>query len=306
MRRLFFIFILSASTHSAIAQQDALYSQYMFNKLLVNPGYAGSKEVLSIDILDRYQWVGIEGAPRTFTIAAHSSMRNRKVGLGMYAYKDQIGPIENKGMMGTYSYRIFFKESVLSFGVQAGFKFFDIEWLDAYISEPDPLFTFADIQRVSPDANLGIYYYTPTYFLGISSKQLFQNEYGTVMVNGRSTYTRLSRHFYAMGGTAYELSPFLALRTSMLMKYVAAAPVQVDVNLSVVFADQFWVGFSYRTEKALIFLTEFRLLPYMRVGYSFDYYFNEIATQNKGTHEIRLGLDFELFQSRMLTPRYFF
>ena len=285
------------------AQQDPLFSQYMFNKLLLNPAYAGSKEVLALDVLDRYQWVGIDDAPRTFTFAAHTALRNRKIGIGVYVYKDQLGPLNNQGIMGSYAYRIIMKKGILSFGIQAGVKLFDYTWLDEYLQDPDYVFQFSDVKRISPDANFGIQYQTNNFFAGISSKQLFQNEYGRVEVEGKSTYTRLTRHFYGYTGYAFDISERVALKPSILIKYVKNAPPQLDANLSIVYNDKYWAGFSYRTENAVIVLAELKLTNYLRVGYSFDAYLNQL--KGYGTHEFRIGLDFELFQSRMLTPRYF-
>lgn len=300
---LFAAILLGIAAH---AQQDPLFSQYMFNKLLLNPGYAGSKEVLSIDALDRFQWVGIEGAPRTFTFGAHTALPNNKVGIGLYAYRDALGPTINQGLMGTYAYRILFPNSKLSFGLQFGFKSFVYDIAKVNALDPDFTFDQPYAQKYTPDANFGIYYYSNTYFFGISSKQLIQNEYGFVSIDGVSTYTRLLRHFYGMAGVAIPISDNVSFRPSLLTKFVKNAPIQFDVNASLVFNDLFWIGLSYRTEKAIIFLTEFRITEKLRVGYSFDIYLNELQPQNKGSHEIRLGLDIELFQSRMLTPRYFF
>ncbi len=287
------------------AQQDPLFSQYMFNKLLLNPAYAGSKEVLSMDLLDRYQWVSIPGAPRTMTFGVHTALRNPHIGLGMYAYRDALGPTVSQGMMATYAYRLIFPSSKLSFGLQAGFKhvYFDESLMNTQF--PDVAFTQPENPYL-PDVNFGLYYYTNRYFVGISSKQLLQNEMGMVKQDGKNVYTQLLRHFYATAGAAFLINDDLVFRPSLLAKFVKNAPLQLDINASMVFKDLFWVGMSYRSEKAIIFLTEFRIAEKFRVGYSFDLYLNELLTYNKGSHEIRLGVDLELFQSRMLTPRYFF
>lgn len=302
-KTIFFALMLMAG--SAYTQQDALFSQYMFNKLLLNPAYAGSKEILAIDVLNRYQWVGIEGAPRTITLGAHTALRNPHIGLGLHAYRDEIGPMVNQGLMATYAYRLIFTNSKLSFGLQAGFKHLAFLEERMRLQYPDYVFS-APENPIIPDVNFGIYYYSDRYFAGLSSKQLLQNEYGISKVNGKNTYTRLLRHFYGLAGTAIPIDDGIIFRPSVLAKFVKNAPLQADFNASVVFKELFWIGMSYRTEKALIFLTEFRLSPKLRVGYSFDYYLNELQPHNKGSHEIRLGLDLELFQLRELTPRYFF
>lgn len=290
---------------SAFAQQDPLFSQYMFNKLVLNPAYAGSREVLTIDLLDRYQWVGIDGAPRTFTVGAHMATRNNRVGLGLYAYRDALGPTINQGFMATYAYRLLLGSGSLSFGIQAGFKYFDFDWTKMNVENPDYSFNPQDIQRFTPDANFGVYYQSNRFFAGLSSKQLFQNEYGVASVGDKTTYTKLLRHFYGMAGAAIPVDDKIVFRPSVMAKFVKNAPLQVDLNASLLFGDIFWIGTSYRTEKAIVFLTEFRISEKFRVGYSYDVYLNELQPHNKGSHEIRLGIDLNLYHSRMMTPRYF-
>lgn len=305
MKRIVLIILLFCNL-SVVAQQDPLFSQYMFNKLLVNPAYAGSTGAsLSVDVLSRYQWVGIEGAPRTATISAHSLV-GKNVGLGLYVFRDELGPTLNQGIMGTYSYRIRTRNGWLSFGLQGGIKYFDFDWNAITTKYPDSNFDPQDVRRITPDVNLGLYYYTPYFFAGLSSKQLLENEYGNYTTSsGNSSFMRLARHFYLMTGTVFALNDKMALRPSMMGKYVKNAPVQFDFNLSLVFNDVFWVGAAFRTEKAVVFLTEFNLTKDLSLGYSFDLYLNELQLHNRGSHEIRLGLDIYGRKNRMKTPRYF-
>ena len=298
-----FVFLLIS--FSAFAQQDPLFSQYMFNKLVLNPAYAGSREVLTIDMLDRYQWVGIDGAPRTFTVAAHMATLNNKVGLGMYAYRDALGPTINQGLMATYAYRLLLGKGTLAFGIQAGFKYSDFDWLQINVEVPDYTFNPQDVQRFTPDANFGMYYQAKRFFVGLSSKQLFQNEYGVALVDDKTTYTKLLRHFYGMAGAAIPIDDRIVFRPSVLAKFVQNAPLQLDINASLLFGDIFWIGASYRTEKAIVFMTEFRISENFRVGYSYDIYLSELQPHNKGSHEIRLGIDIDLYHSRLMTPRFF-
>jgi len=297
------LIILSLST---FAQQDPLFSQYMFNKLAVNPAYAGSRDVLTLDALYRYQWVNIEGAPQTFSASVHSPLRNEHIGVGMNVYHDAIGPSVNQGALATFSYRILFPNAKLSFGIQAGVKYSDILWshITTAVNE-DPLLRNTVKNKAVPDASFGIYYYSKKYYLGLSSKDLFQNQMGVVNVNGEQQYTKLLRHFYGMAGAAFPISDKLVFRPSMLVKYVQNAPPQMDLNASILISKTFWVGVSYRTEKALSFMTEFNLSENLRLGYSYDVWFNKLQTYNKGSHEIRLSFDFNIFQKRMLSPRYF-
>ncbi len=304
MKKIFIAIILFCNL-SVMAQQDPLFSQYMFNKLLVNPAYAGSTEMFSVDVLDRYQWVGIDGAPRTMTLAAHT-LAGDHVGLGAYVYRDELGPTINQGAMATYSYRIQTRKGWFAFGIQGGIKYFDFDWNAISTQYPDQTFDPQDVRRVTPDVNLGLYYYTPRFFAGISSKQLFENEYGNFTTSGgKSSFSRLSRHFYLMSGMAIPLNDKMTFRPSIMGKYVNNAPVQFDFNASVIFNDAFWLGVAFRTEKAVVFLTEFSIAKGIRLGYSFDLYLNELQLHNKGSHEFRLGFDIQSKKDRMKTPRYF-
>jgi type IX secretion system PorP/SprF family membrane protein len=305
LNKLLTTFIILLAFNS-FAQQDPLFSQYMFNKLAVNPAYAGSRDVMTLDALYRYQWVNIDGAPQTFSASLHSPLRNEHIGLGLNVYHDVIGPTVNQGALASFSYRILFPNSKLSFGIQAGVKYSDILWshITTEVSE-DPLLRAPIKNRAVPDASFGIYYSSKKYYLGFSSKQLLQNEMGIVTVNGTEQYTKLLRHFYGMAGAAFKVSDNLVFRPSMLVKFVQNAPPQIDLNASFMVANTFWVGVSYRSEKALSFMTEFNLSNNLRLGYSYDVWMNELQAYNKGSHEVRLSFDFDIFQRRMLTPRYF-
>lgn len=304
MKKIILVFFLFCNL-AVYSQQDPLFTQYMFNKLLVNPAYAGSKEVFTIDMLNRTQWVNIDGAPETFTISAHTAMRNKNVGLGIYLYRDVLGPTNTQGMMGTYAYRIYMGSSSLAFGLQFGLSYFDFNWAAMNLKDEDYLFDPQDIRRVTPDANFGIYYQSNRMFFGVSSKQLLQNDFGYAVKDGKSSFSKLTRHFYLMGGLAMPLDDKIVFRPSMMAKYTPNAPLQIDLNASVLFGNVFWVGASYRSAKAISFMTEFKISDRLKLGYSYDMYLNELQPFNYGSHEIRLGFEFPLYESRMRTPRYF-
>ncbi len=292
---------------SLFAQQDALFSQYMFNKLAVNPGYAGSRELLSADILYRYQWVNINGAPKTLSASIHSPMNNPKLALGFNMYNDKIGPMSYTGALATFAYRIVFPKGKLSFGLQAGFKNSGIIWnmIKTY-DENDPFLLYPVKKKVVPDANFGVYYYTEKFFAGLSSKQLLQNQSLVVQdsLTGTTQFTKLLTHFYGMTGLAIPLGDNVIFRPSLLAKFVKNAPPQLDLNASFLLANTLWIGASYRTEKAISLIAEVNIAQNLRVGYSYDIWLNELKIYNKGSHEFRMSYDFNI-NKRILTPRYF-
>jgi type IX secretion system PorP/SprF family membrane protein len=305
MKKLIIIIVLFTGL-AGFAQQDVLFSQYMFNKLVINPGYAGSREVFSADLIYRYQWAGFEGAPKTLSLSMHSPLRNEHVGIGGYIYSDQVGPSLDQGALVTYAYRINLPKGKLSLGLQAGVKYNDINWSMIQLENPDFAFQGDQKNKVVPDANFGFYYYSNRMFAGVSSKQLLQNEYGMVTgEDGTKTYSKLLRHFYGMAGIAVPVSDMVVFRPSVLVKYVKNAPWQMDLNASFLFNDLFWLGMSYRTDGDLVFLTEFNISRKFRIGYSYDVNVTDRIHHNSGSHEIRLGIDLDLLKNRMYTPRYF-
>lgn len=301
-----FTLLLFISASVLFAQQDPLFSQYMFNKLAVNPGYAGSRELLSTDLIYRNQWVNIDGAPKTISASLHSPLNNANLALGGQVYNDRIGPMSNTSAMATFAYRIIFPKGKLSFGIQAGVKSNGIVWNDINAqNEDDPFLINRVEKKVTPDANFGVYYYTKNFYAGVSSHQLLQNQ--TLLVQdseGNTQVTKLLTHFYGMAGVAIPVGENVIFRPSVLAKYVKNSPPQLDLNASFLFANTIWVGASYRTEKAVSFMTEINIAQNFRVGYSYDVWLNELKSYNKGSHEIRLSFDINVAK-RIMTPRYF-
>ena len=297
--------ILVSST--LFAQQDPLFSQYMFNKLAINPGYAGSRELLTADLLYRNQWTNIDGAPKTISASIHAPLNNPHIALGIYAYNDVIGPMRHTGTLATFAYRIIFPEGKLSFGIQAGFKYSGVDYTKIHaFNINDPFLLYPIKNRFAPDANFGIYYYSEKFYIGLSSRQLLQNE--TVITTdtaGNTQFTKLLIHFYGMTGIAVPVGDNIIFRPSMLAKFVKNAPPQLDLNASFLFGDKLWIGASYRTEKAISLMTELIVAKNFRIGYSYDIWLNELKACNEGSHEIRLSYDLHTNNNRMRTPRYF-
>lgn len=287
----------------------------MFNRLIINAGYSGSRDVLSMTLLNRYQWVGFsDGAPRTLTFSAHSPLRNENVALGLYAYSDQNGPFNDVGFMANYAYRLKLAKGTLSLGLQAGFNQVNLDYDELNVRDiDDPLITVRPPNKLRPDANFGIYYYTERFYAGISSKQLFETQYGKVTDDDdESSYGKLARHFYGMAGFAVPLSESVVFRPGLMIKYAKGSPTNYDINASFLIHNLVWLGTSYRTninavtsKNAVVFMVELNLTQSWRLGYSYDAYLSEIRLHNQGSHEFMISYDVSLFKPRVVTPRYF-
>ena len=295
--------------YTSSAQQDPLFTQYIYNKLAFNPGYAGSGEQFSLDLLSRFQWTGIQGAPRTISFSAHTHLRNQHIGLGLYTYRDELGPSVDYGAMAAFSYRIIFRTTKLCFGVQAGFKYMDINWGLLHPKDPlDMLLSDQVKNRAVPDVDFGIYYYGKHFYAGLSAKHLLQNQIivSSTAPDNKTSFTKLLRNFYGMAGVAVPLSENLVFMPSILVKYIQNSPLQADINTCFLFNHILTLGASYRTGNAIALLAEIRIAQGLTIGYSYDIWFNPLRADNAGSHEIRIGYEFDLFnKNRMLTPRYF-
>jgi len=309
MKKIMIIVLLFVSS-AAFAQQDVLFTQYMYNKLELNPAYAGSQELFAMDMLARIQWVSIKGAPRTISFTAHTPLRNPHIGLGMNAYRDELGPTIDYGVSGSFAYRVIFPTTKLCFGVAAGIKYADIDW-NALNPQDGNDFELTNQVRnkVVPDVDFGIYYYGSQFYVGVSSKHLLQNQMivsSTSPTDTKNSYTKLLRHFYGMAGAAFPLGDNVVFLPSILCKYVENAPFQTDLNASFMIHNNLTLGASYRTDAAVGLLVEVNITKNFIFGYSYDLWFNSLQQYNKGSHEIHLGCSFDLFdRDRMLTPRYF-
>lgn len=294
----------------AVAQQDPLYTHYMYNKMAINPAYAGSHEMLSVELLTRFQWVGINGGPRTTSLTAHTSLRNPHIGLGLYSYFDKLGPTVDYGLMGNFTYRVIFDHSKLCFGVNVGFKYYNINWSLLEAKDQGDIELINQVQnKAVPDVDFGIYYYSRNFYAGLSAKHLLQNQMSvssSPVPDSKSSFSRLKRHFYGITGGAIPVSENFVIMPSLLLKYVEGAPFQADINASFLIREVLTLGVSFRTNAAVAFLAEVNITRNLSVGYSYDMWFNALQGYNSGSHEVRIGYSIDLFdKTRMLTPRYF-
>ncbi len=288
----------------AYAQQDAMYSQYMFNTLAVNPAYAGSREVLSITGLARAQWRGIEGAPESQTLSLDAGVKNKKVGLGLIVFNDKVGITSNTGAYGIYAYRIRMKKATLSMGMQLGLVQYRANLNQAILNQGTATDDKAFQQNIStliPSAGAGIYLSSDKYYLGASLPNLYSTQIA------KTTEVKINKydHFFVMGGYVFSLSDDFKLKPSVLYKVVKGAPMEWDINANLWMYDRIGLGLSYRTGDAAIGMVEIQVAPNFRVGYAYDYTLTALQRYTTGSHELMLRFEFGFGNNKILTPRYF-
>lgn len=291
----------------ANAQQDAQYTQYMYNTVSVNPAYAGSRGHLSIAGLYRNQWLGLDGAPETQTLNIHSPVGYRGVGLGLSIVNDKIGPTSETYFDVDFSYTIQTSwEGRLSFGLKGSAHMLDIRYseLDEFDIDPQ-LQSQQDIQnKFSPNLGAGVYYHTDKFYVGLSVPRILE----TTHFDSSSVSTAKElMNYYFITGYVWDLNPFLKFKPTVLTKVVQGAPLQLDLSANFMFNERFIGGVAYRWDAAFSGLVGFMLSDQMMVGLAYDREITELgaATFNDGSFEIILRYDFIRNIGNMKSPRFF-
>ncbi len=286
----------------ARAQQDPMFSQYMFNTLAFNPAYAGSADVFTAMALSRHQWVGFAGAPTTQTLSAHSPLPGNKLALGGNLIHDVAGPAKQNSAFIDVAYRIRTgTDTRLAFGLSGGVNFFQADVASLSTVEADP--SNANISgKVLPNFGFGLYWHAPRYYVGISAPKLLENVIGT---DGLLTTNQEFRHYFFMAGYVMDISQDLKFRPSILLRAVEGAPLSLDLNANFLLRDRVWFGAMYRFGNAFGLMAQYQVNEQLRLGYAFDMTTTKLGAYNAGTHEIMLGYDFKFTKGRTISPRYF-
>lgn len=265
------VFVLQAPI---IAQQEPQFTHYMFNTLVYNPGYAGSKEYLSAVAVYRDQWAALSnktgwaGRPLTQTFSIHSTI-NKKVGLGFNLVNASAGARQTTYGNGIYAYRINFGKGTLSVGLQAGIMNWRADWNKLDFQQPQELdnaFGSLTPSLWLPDFGAGLFFYTPNFYAGASIPHLANFPLRDVSAEERNEirkWSRVQRHFYLTTGGAIPLNgDNLVFRPSFLLKSVGlfnnffrqgnlvreiGAPASFDIDASLLFQKKLWLGLSFRS-----------------------------------------------------------
>ena len=290
---------IALSINTVFGQQDAQYTQYMYNMNVLNPAYAGSKGVMSIGLLGRSQWVGVDGAPQTVTLAMHSPIGNR-VGLGFSVIHDEIGPVKEDNLYVDFSYTIPTSEDGrLAFGLKGGVTFLNVRDLitneqENYLNNP--------IHQTSPNFGAGIYYYTNKFYVGLSAPNFLETRH-LESSGGQSSTASEKMHYFLTSGYVFDLNERLKLKPSTMIKATSGAPISVDLSGNLLVDNKFEVGLSYRWDDSISGMVGFQVNEDFRIGYAYDHTLSNYGQFNSGSHEIMLLFDFN--RRNIKSPRFF-
>ncbi len=310
----FGILFLGLSCGESYGQQDAQYTQYMYNTLSINPAYAGSRDVFSFLGLYRNQWFNnIEGAPNTFTLSAHSPF-GEHVGLGLNIIRDEIFITNETYFDLAFSYKFKVSEKgKLSLGLKGGGHLLDLDFnrANGAFNDGDALATEESNidNKFSPQFGAGVYYYTDKFYLGFSAPNILETEHfdeSSTQRDDPSSFTAKEKiNYYAIAGYVFEINPDLDLKPSGLLKAVEGAPISVDLSLNALIKDKFTLGLAYRWSAAISAMAGFQVSDEVMIGFAYDRDNTDLNQYNSGSYE--LFLRYELFkkEERMISPRFF-
>lgn len=322
MRKFLVLLIVALAASPMVkAQQDAQFSQYMFNGIYVNPAYAGYREELNVQGFYRKQWTGITGSPQTGSVAIDAVANENKVGLAFQLSNDRLGAQTNVTGYANYAYRIQMNadgSSRLSFGlglgiVQLGIDGSKLNPNDTEVNQPT-----GTESKIMLDARTGVFYADNKFYVGLSADNLISQLY---KLPNSSFLPQPKPHYYLSAGVLVPLSEDIQLKPSFLLKDDRAGPTSLDVAAFILFKESIWLGASYRRAvklydksylqkdllqtNSVVLATQIFAVQKFRIGYAYDISVGPLQGYSGGSHEISIGYFFGKKDTRMLTPRYF-
>lgn len=287
------------------AQQDAQYTQYMYNTIEVNPAYAGSRGALSVFGLYRTQWIGLDGAPETSTFSVNTPLNNTDLGLGVSLVNDKIGPTVENTLSADLSYTIPTSDTWnLSFGIKGTANLFNIDINKlSYEDQDDPQFQNLK-NKFSPNVGAGLYFHSDRAYIGLSIPNFIEtNRYDSDDV----AIFKEKINYYLIAGYVFNLDrlEYIKFKPALMTKMVEGAPLQVDVSGNFMFNDKFVLGLAYRWSASVSAMAGFQVTKGMYIGYGYDHETTRLRKYNSGSHEVFLRFEFFNNYNKMISPRFF-
>ena len=302
MKTRILLFVLMFTGVFSFAQQDAQFTQYMYNTININPAYAGSRGALSMFALHRTQWVGLDGAPVTNTVSLNTPINQSNLGLGVSLINDKIGPTTENTISADLSYTMQTSETwKLSFGIKATANLFDLDPSKLNpVDATDP--SLQNYNKFSPNIGAGLYLHSDNAYVGFSVPNFIEtNRYD----DNEVAIFKEKISYYLIAGYVFNFNDYIKFKPAALTKMVEGAPLQVDVSGNFMFYDKLMLGVSYRWSASVSAMAGFQVSDGLYIGYGYDRETTNLDNYNSGSHEIFLR--YELFKniSKITTPRFF-
>lgn len=299
--------VIAAFTSNA--QQDPMYTQYMFNTQTINPAYAGTWESVGFMVLGRNQWTGFDGAPETYTFSMQAPLKNERVALGANIISDKIGFVKRLYAFADYSYLVPLNEKLnLRLGIKGGFTNYSHNLEDHTILDPeDPSYIGNIDSKLKPNFGVGAFLYSKRAYVGFSIPRVvnstFENDYENFKVEGQL------RHYFLMAGAVFNMGENIKFKPTALTKASftseTGTPLQLDLTGNFLIKDRFWIGAMWRSGDSYGFIAQFLMADKLRFGYAIDFPTTNLKNHAKQTHEIMVSYELRFKKEKVVSPRYF-
>lgn len=265
------------------AQQEPIFTHYMQNPISINPAITGTLRNLNINLLSRLQWVGLEGAPNSFSLSAHTPWAAKKIGVGVNIMSDNTWPISNTHISGSYAYRLRINDEItLSMGLKGGFTYYRANLTSLNIINPDDPEFMQNEKKFYPNLGIGFYMYSHKFFAGISMPRLIQTAFD------KQFNQNLRRPLYLMGGYNLNLTEEWVFMPSALAGAMVGVPVSCDITAQFLYQGRFYFGTHYRIGDAAGLFFDMKINKDLSIGYAFDFSLTKLSRVNSGTHELMI------------------
>jgi type IX secretion system PorP/SprF family membrane protein len=298
------------------AQQQQMYTQFMYNKLSLNPAYAGNEKYLSSTLLYRDQWSGLQGAPSAQVLTVNLPRIGKRVGLGLNMERQALGITEKLTYEAMYAYKFLLGEGTLSMGMNVSGRKYIQDFANPSLYavqglENDPSIPSTSQTRNVFNAGFGIYYSTNRFFLGGAIPRMIRSDLDFDTNNAFSTEVR---HLLLMSGATFLLSNDARITPQFMFRAAEKTPWGIDLNCSLTWKDMYSIGATYRTGgtrgdlgESLDFLAAVQLSERMLVGFAYDATLSKIRAVDNGSLEVVLNYNFipRKIKTVIVNPRYF-
>lgn len=287
---LVFVLLLGQSAYAQLWVQRAMYSQYQFNGLAVNPAFSATEQQGRVTALTRHQWVGFDGAPQTQTVSGYMTLPNEKTSIGAMFIHDKLGVDNEQAFFVSLAQRVQLSETgYLAAGFTAGVGYY-IGNYDQINTSDDPLFVNESTWR--SNLGLGLMYFDERWDVGISVPYLAKFNLGAT--NSSNSLKPLRSDYYMTASYRFKANDYIKLKPSVLMKYTSGVPLQFDVNMNAYIEEKgLWLGLGYRSMAAVMAMFQVKLNDKIQLGYSHDFMTNIRSKYQMGTHEVMLNYRFK-------------
>ncbi len=303
------ILAIVVAAFTSNAQQDPMFTQYMFNTQTINPAYAGTWESVGFMALGRHQWTGWDGAPTTYTFSVQAPLKNERVALGLNVMNDKVGLEKRFYVFADYSYLVPLSEKTsLRLGLKGGFTNYSNNLAEYTILDPgDPNFAGEIKNAFKPNFGVGAFLYSKRAYVGLSVPKLvsttFENDMESFSVEGEL------RHYFLIAGAVFDMGENVKFKPTMFTKASftseTGTPLQFDLTGNFLIKEKFWLGAMYRTGSSYGFIAQWIFDQKLRVGYAIDFATSNVKHYNNGTHEVMISYELRFKKEEVVSPRYF-